>query len=88
MDITGATALTATLTASSTATTTTGTYVITVTHTSGSITETTVVDVTVNLPQDFALSNSGPISVAAGATTGNTSTISATPSGSTWNRQP
>ena len=54
VDITGATALTATLTASSTATTTTGTYVITVTGTSGSITETTVVDVTVNLPRTFA----------------------------------
>ena len=83
VDITGATALTATLTASSTATTTTGTYVITVTGTSGTDMHTTTVNVTVTAAAagSYALTNSGPISLTPGATTGNTSTISVTPSG-------
>ncbi len=83
VDITGATALTATLTASSTATTTTGTYVITVTGTSGTDMHTTTVNITVTAAAagSYALTNSGPISLTPGATTGNTSTISVTPSG-------
>ncbi len=73
--------LTSTLTVNTTATTTEGTYVITVIGTSGSVTSATDVTVNVNLPQDFALTNSGAITVPAGANTGNTSTITVTPSG-------
>jgi subtilase family serine protease len=81
VNITGATALTSVLTVNSTATTTSGAYQITVTGTSGAVTSQTVVNVTVNLPADFAISSSGPITTTQGATTGNTSTISVTPSG-------
>ncbi|MGA7339240.1 MAG: Ig-like domain repeat protein, partial [Terracidiphilus sp.] len=84
VNITGASPQTATLTAASTATTTTGTYTITVTGTSGNLTEPpTPVTVTVTsaVAPSFALSNSGSISVSPGATSGNTSTISVTPSG-------
>jgi len=79
--ITGASFVTSTLTVNTTGTTSEGTYVITVVGTSGSVTSATDVAVNVNLPQDFSLSSSGPITVNAGATTGNTSTISVTPSG-------
>ena len=72
----------ATLIANSTATTTAGAYAITVTGTSGTITQTTVVSVTVtSTTSSYALGNSGNISLTKGATTGNTSTISVTPSG-------
>jgi len=81
VNITGAGALTSVLSAVTTATTTPGSYAITVTGTSGALTSTTVVNVTVNLPQDFALTNSGAIVVSAGVNTGNTSTITVTPSG-------
>jgi subtilase family serine protease len=83
VDITSATAVTGSLTASSTSTTTTGTYMITVTGTSGAISQTTLVNVTIVpvVPASYALSNSGAINVAPGATTGNTATISVTPSG-------
>jgi subtilase family serine protease len=81
VNIIGAGALTSVLSAVTTATTTPGSYAITVTGTSGALTSTTVVNVTVNLPQDFALTNSGAITVNAGATSGNTSTITVTPSG-------
>ena len=76
-------AQTAILTANSTASTTAGAYAITVTGTSGAITQTTVVSVTVTstTSPSYALGNSGNISVAKGATTGNTSTITVTPSG-------
>jgi hypothetical protein len=76
-------AQTSTLTISSSASTTTGSYVVTVTGTSGSITQTTTVSVSVNAAAapTFALSNSGNITVTRGATTGNTSTITVTPSG-------
>ncbi len=82
--ISGTTAQMATLTITTTATTTPGAYSVTVTGTSGSTTETTAVGVTVTAPATvgtYALSNSGAISVAPGATTGNTSTVSVTPSG-------
>jgi hypothetical protein len=82
VDITGAGFLTSTLTVNTSATTTPGTYVITVVGTaSAGVTSATDVTVNVNLPQDFAMGNSGAITVNAGATTGNTSTITVTPSG-------
>ncbi|HEV2486693.1 MAG TPA: protease pro-enzyme activation domain-containing protein [Terracidiphilus sp.] len=80
--ISSASAQTATLTANSTASTTAGAYAITVTGTSGTITQTTVVSVTVtSTSASYAIGNSGNITVTKGATTGNTSTISVTPSG-------
>jgi trimeric autotransporter adhesin len=82
VDVTGATTVTATLTATSTSSTRAGAYVITVTGTSAAITQTTMVNITVNAPAQasYALTNSGNISVSPGATTGNTSTITVTPS--------
>jgi trimeric autotransporter adhesin len=81
VDVTGATAVTATLTAASTSSTTAGAYVITVTGTSAGITQTATVNVTVSAPQaSYALTNGANISVSPGATTGNTSTITVTPS--------
>ena len=80
--VTGATALTDTLTVATTSTTTTGTYTVTATGTSGAITQTTTVTVNVAAaPASFALTNGGAITVSRGATTGNTSTITVTPSG-------
>ena len=81
--ITGATGLTSALTINSSATTTTGTYQVTVTGTSGSITSSTIVYVTVNLPQDFAINlpSPSPLTINQGATTGNTSSITVTPLG-------
>ena len=55
-NITGTASVTSTLTVNTTGTTTEGTYIITVTGTSGSVTAATDVTVTVNLPQDFSLS--------------------------------
>lgn len=81
VDITSSAYITSTLQVNTTATTTTGTYVITVGGTSGGVTSATDVTVNVNLPQDFAMGNSGAITVNAGATTGNTSTITVAPSG-------
>jgi subtilase family serine protease len=74
------TALSSILTVSSTSSTTPGSYAVTVTGVSGSITQTDIVNVTV-LGGTFALSNSGNITVTRGATSGNTSTITVTPSG-------
>ncbi|MGA2571436.1 MAG: protease pro-enzyme activation domain-containing protein [Terracidiphilus sp.] len=79
--ITGTTALTSTLTVNTTSTTTTGSYQITVTGTSGTKTSATVVNVSVNLPADFSLGSSGAITTTAGATSGNTSTVTITPNG-------
>ena len=79
VNITGTGALTSVLSAVTTGTTTPGSYAITVTGTSGALVSTTVVNVTVNQPQDFSLSPSGPIVVNAGATTGNSTTITLTP---------
>jgi hypothetical protein len=76
-------ALTSALTVSSTSTTTPGAYAITVSGVNGTNTQTSVVNVTVNAVATgtFALTNSGNITVSRGATTGNTSTITVTPSG-------
>ncbi len=80
--ISGATALTDTLTVATTSTTTAGAYTVAVTGTSGTITQNTTVSVTVTAaPASFALTNGGAITVSPGATTGNTSTITVTPSG-------
>ena len=75
--VSGTAAATATLTVASTSTTTAGAYAITVSGTSGTITSSTTVNVTVTAAaaQSFTLKNSGNITVAPGATTGNTSTI-------------
>jgi hypothetical protein len=81
--ITGAAAMTDTLTVATTSTTTAGTYTVTVTGVSGTITQTTTVTVTVtSAPASFALTNGGAITISSpGATTGNSSTITVTPSG-------
>jgi hypothetical protein len=73
----------AALTVISTAATAAGDYVVEVTGTWGSVSEVGVVDVTVtavSAQAGFAITNSGNITVNPGATTGNTSTISVTPS--------
>jgi FG-GAP-like repeat len=80
--ISGATAQNATLTVTTTTTTTAGTYAVTVTGTAGAITMTTIVGVTVTAyvpPPTFSLTNNGPISFEAGATTGNGASITVTP---------
>jgi len=80
--ISGASAQNATLTVNTTATTTAGAYAVTVTGVSGSISMPTTVDATVTAyvpPPTFSLSNNGPISFEASASTGNTATISVTP---------
>ena len=71
------------LTVATTSTTTAGAYTITVTGTSGAIAVNTTVIVNVTTPPvpTFALTNSGDIAVSPGATTGNTSTVTVTPSG-------
>jgi len=71
------------LTVSTTSTTTAGAYTVTVTGASGAIAQTTTVTVNVTAPPapSFALTNSGNITVSPGATTGNVSTITVTPSG-------
>ncbi len=82
VSITGNTAQSGTLTVTTTSTTTPGAYAVTVTGTSGSITQPTIVGVTVTAflpPPTFTLGNGGNINIQASATTGNTSTITATP---------
>lgn len=81
--ISGNSAQNATLTVTTTTITTAGAYAVTVTGTSGSITQTTTVNVTVTAyaAPSFALTNSGNITVVPGATTGNTSTVTVTPTG-------
>jgi subtilase family serine protease len=69
------------VTITTTSSTTTGSYGITVTGTSGMLTETTTFTASVSSNPSFTLTNSGNITVAAGATTGNTSTITVKPSG-------
>ena len=88
VDLTGLNPVSATLTANSTSSTTAGAYVITVTGTdavSGTIIKTTTSTVTVTsitpVTPAIALSSSGSITVAPGATTGNSAVISITPSG-------
>ena len=68
------------LTVNSTAATTVGDYVVEITATLGSVVDTAVVDVTVTAAPSFTIS--GPsVTVVPGATTGNTSTITLTPTG-------
>jgi hypothetical protein len=67
-----------TLTASSTATAG-GPVTVTITGTSGTLTASTTIALTVNPPPSFALSGTS-ITVVSGATTGNTSTITVAPS--------
>lgn len=69
------------LTVTTTSTTTAGAYSVLVTGTSGALTQTTTVTVTVIAPPSIALTSSGSINLNPGATTGNTSTITVTPSG-------
>jgi len=83
--INGTTAQAATLTVTTTSTTTAGAYAVTVTGIAGAITQTTAVGVTVAafVPPTFALTNGGAITISSpGTTTGNTATITVTPSGS------
>ncbi len=80
--LTGTSASTTTLTANSTASTTAGTYVVTVTGVdaaTGKITASTTSTVTVTGTPGITLSNSGPITVTAGTTTGNSSTLTTMP---------
>lgn len=79
VSITGTAAVSFTLTAVSTATTTAGNYVITVTGTSGSITQSTTVNVAVAVPTVALSANPTSLSFLQAATSGNTSTITATP---------
>ncbi|MGD0891124.1 MAG: Ig-like domain repeat protein [Terracidiphilus sp.] len=86
LSITGSASASGTLTVGTTATTTPGAYAITVTGTdatTGSITASTIVNLTVTAPANpsFALTNSGNLSINPGAVSGNTSTITVTPSG-------
>ena len=80
--ITGTAAQTDVLTVATKSTTSAGAYTVTVTGNQGTTTETTTVtvNVTAAAAPSFALTNSGNISVSPGATTGNTSTITVTPS--------
>ncbi len=81
--LTGTSAATTTLTANSTTSTTAGTYVITVTGTdaaTGKVTAAATSTVTVTGIPGVALTNSGPITVTAGASTANSSTLTVTPS--------
>jgi hypothetical protein len=81
--LSGTAPATGTLTINTTAATTLGAYTMTVSGTdaaTGKITSSTPVSVTVGEPASFALTNNGPISFGAGLTTGNTATITVTPS--------
>ena len=82
IDMTGTAPATATLTVNSTTSTTAGTYVVTVTGAdaaTGKITASTTSAVTVTATPAIALSSSGGITVSAGATTGNSATLTTTP---------
>ncbi len=81
--ISGTTGQNATLTVTTTSTTTVGAYAVTVTGTSGTISQNTVVNVSVTAyvpPPTFSLTNNGPITFEASAATGNTAIVSVTPS--------
>ncbi|HEY4357769.1 MAG TPA: protease pro-enzyme activation domain-containing protein [Acidobacteriaceae bacterium] len=83
INLTGTTAATTTLTVSSTATTTGGNYVVTINGVdaaTGKVTASTTSTVTVTGTPSITLANSAPITLTAGAATGNTSTLTATPS--------
>jgi trimeric autotransporter adhesin len=86
-NVTGLNAVNSTLTANSEPSTTSGTYIITVTGVdaatgklTSAATSTVTVTGTVPLAPAIAVGNGGPVTVAAGATTNNTSTLTVTPS--------
>ncbi|WP_158824150.1 protease pro-enzyme activation domain-containing protein [Granulicella sp. S156] len=85
INITGTGVATGTLTVNSTASTTGGSYTVTISGTdaaTGKITASTTTQVTVTAATPrITLTNSGAISLQAGATSGNTATISVTPAG-------
>jgi len=87
LDITSSSAVTGTVAVATTAATTPGAYTVAVTGTdaaTGTITASTNITVTVTAPAAnpaIALTDSGNITVAPGAASGNTSTITVTPSG-------
>jgi len=83
INITGVGISTSTLTVNSSATTGPGTYVVTITgaDATGTITASTTSQVMVTGIPRIALANSGPITLTAGANSGNTSTLAVTPSG-------
>lgn len=87
LNLSGLSAVTGTLTANTTGSTTGGSYTVTINAVdaaTGAIKVSTTSTVTVagtTLTPAFALSNGGDISIAPGASTGNTSVISVTPSG-------
>jgi len=86
LDITSSSSASGTLTVGTTATTTPGVYAMTITGTdaaTGKISASTSVNVTVTAPASpsFALTNSGNLTIAPGAASGNTATITVTPSG-------
>jgi subtilase family serine protease len=73
---------TSTLTVATTASTPAGSYTAQITATQGGVTSSPLnLPITINPALALTLSNSGGITVAPGATTGNTSTISVTPGG-------
>lgn len=79
--MTGTTSAATTLTANSTTSTTAGTYVITVTGVdaaTGTLTASTTSTVTISGTPGITFANSGAISLTAGATSGNTSALTAT----------
>lgn len=85
LNVTGQSTFSSMMSIATTSSTTTGNYTITVTGASGSANETTALNVIVGTPTpaNFALTNSGNITITSpGATTGNTSTLTVTPSGS------
>ncbi|MFC6645339.1 protease pro-enzyme activation domain-containing protein [Granulicella cerasi] len=82
VNVTGTGIATTTVTAVSTSTTTGGAYAITITGTdaaSGKIVQTAVSNVTVTAAPGITLANSAAITLTAGATTGNTSTLTMSP---------
>jgi trimeric autotransporter adhesin len=87
VNITGTGSVSGTMTLTTTSSTTPGAYAATVTGvdaTTGKITATTIVNVTVTgvvASAGFSLSNGGAITVNPGASTGNTATLTVTPSG-------
>jgi hypothetical protein len=87
VNVSGLAAVAGTLTANSTSTTTGGSYVVTITGVdalTGKLTASTTSTVTVTgatLTPAFTLSSAGGITIAPGASTGNTSVISVSPAG-------
>lgn len=79
--VSGTTAVTGTLTIATTASTSAGSYTVTINGSSGTVTGSASVALTVAAPAppSFTLTSSGNITVSPGATTGNTATITVAP---------